>query len=187
MSLLIEIPETETVAISELPVGDYKFMIMTPSDPSKAETVFMEQDEMGNPVIGDDGKPKAETRYLNWPLQVVEGPQQGRYFFHRTMLWASPEKISQSEKGSYDPSFPTFGFLNSLGFCDTVDGKFRLKAELYTKSKSGKASLRIDKIYGTVFFGRLSLSKVYKGKQYVNLTKSWLPKATDKLDEEISF
>jgi hypothetical protein len=157
--------------MSDLPAGDYTFQIMPPKDLSKAESVFNKTDATGQPTN------EPETRYLNWPLMVTEGEHTGRYFFHRTMVWACPEKIAAA-KNPYDPAGFTLQFLDSLGFCDDVDGKLKLKPELFQLSKDGKASLRLDKIYGTVFKGRLAMSKPFNGKTYLNLTKSWVPKAT---------
>jgi hypothetical protein len=181
MSLLVEINSTETDAYEDLSAGDYLFRIVAPKDVSKAESVFNETDAMGQPTN------KPETRYLNWPLMVEEGPEKGRFFYHRTMVWASPEKIAMAEK-VYDPAAFTIRFLDSLGFCelDSATNKLKLKAELFSKTKDGKLALKLDKIYGTVFMGRLE-KKPYKGKEYTNLTKSWVPKPGDKPKEEELF
>jgi hypothetical protein len=178
MSLLIDIPSAEGDVRKDLEPGEYLFEVAPHKDPDKAISTFNK--------VGDDGglTNEKETMYFNWPLQVVEGPDKGRFFYHRTMFWASPTKIAQAAN-VYDPfeAF-TLSFLNDIGLCDVKGGKATIKAEFLGKTKEGKAALRMDKIYGRQFYGRLGFDKTGK---YLNLTKAWVKKEAPVIKGEDLF
>ena len=168
MSLLVDIPSTEGEVRKDLEPGDYYFEIIPHKEPGQAVSTFNKKDDAGNLTN------EPETKYFNWPLKVLEGPFTGQIFYHRTMVWASPSKIAQA-KNIYNPyeAF-TLSFLNDIGICDeSKDGKASLKSGFIGKDRNGKPALKIDKVYGIQFWGRIAYDKT---GNFINLTKVWQKK-----------